>query len=77
MRFADSYEGTEGAESTKVTAGNRALTLVSAEILPAFQDFWSIRNSVAHGRALEVSDASVLSLVSLGTELLKVVSARK
>jgi hypothetical protein len=48
--------------------------LFPEEVLPAFRDFWNIRNRVAHGEAFEVSNASIVSLISLGTELLKLVS---
>jgi hypothetical protein len=44
------------------------------ELLPAFQDFWTVRNRVAHGVAFDVDDAYILSLVSLGTQLLRIAS---
>ena len=47
------------------------------EVLPAFREFWTIRNRVAHGDAVDVSNSTILSLVSLGTDLLKVLSATK
>jgi len=43
-------------------------------ILPAFNDFSRIRNEIAHNAAFEVSNSSLLSMISLGTELLKAVS---
>jgi hypothetical protein len=47
------------------------------EFLPAFRDFWAVRNQVAHGAAFDVDDAYILSLVSLGTQLLKIASSVK
>lgn len=47
------------------------------EFLPAFSDFWNVRNQVAHGRAFDVDDTYILSLISLGTQLLRMVSTVK
>jgi hypothetical protein len=44
------------------------------ELLPAFRDFWHVRSRVAHGHGFEVPDSTVLSLGSLGLELLQAVS---
>jgi hypothetical protein len=44
------------------------------DFFPAFRDFWSVRNRVAHGAAFDIDDAYILSLVSLGTELLRIAS---
>lgn len=44
------------------------------DFLPAFRDFLRVRNSVAHGAAFDVDDSYILSLVSLGTELLRIAS---
>jgi hypothetical protein len=46
------------------------------DFLPAFRDFWGVRNRVAHGAAFDVDDSYILSLVSLGTDLLKIASTR-
>ena len=48
--------------------------LFPPEFLSAFRDFWAVRNRVAHGSAFDVDDAYILSLISLGTQLLKIVS---
>lgn len=53
------------------------LGIFPQEFLPAFRDFWSVRNSVAHGKAFNVEDAYILSLISLGTDLLKIASTSK
>jgi hypothetical protein len=45
-----------------------------AQVIKPFQEFWELRNRVAHGQAFEVDDALVLSLVSVGLEVLKLVS---
>ena len=47
------------------------------ELMPAFRDFWTVRNRVAHGEAFEVESSNLFSLISLGTELLKMVSVKK
>lgn len=47
------------------------------DFLPAFRDFASVRNRVAHGDYLDADDAYIISIVSLGTELLKVASTQK
>lgn len=44
------------------------------EFLNAFRDFWVVRNQVIHSTVFNVSSAYLLSLVSLGTELLKALS---
>lgn len=48
--------------------------LFPQEFLPAFRDFWAVRNRVAHGAAFDVDDTYILSLISLGTQLLKLLS---
>lgn len=49
----------------------------SDEVVHAFRDFWNVRNRVAHAEAFDVDDKTILSLISLGTELLKVISTEK
>ncbi len=44
------------------------------EFLTAFRDFWNVRNRVAHGAAFDVDDDYILSLIDLGTRLLKIAS---
>lgn len=44
------------------------------ELLPSFRDFWVMRNKVVHGQAFEVEDSVILSLISLGNEILKLIS---
>ena len=72
-----------------ITSSNRYMPLSQAiqkgidegifppEILPAFRDFWNVRNRVAHAEAFDVDDRTILSLISIGTELLKVISTEK
>lgn len=43
-------------------------------VLKSYQYFTDIRNRVAHGLAFDVPDSIILSIISLGTELLKVLS---
>jgi len=45
------------------------------ETLSAFRDFSTVRNRVAHGAAFDIDDSYILSIISLGTQLLNVVSA--
>jgi hypothetical protein len=45
------------------------------EFLSAFRDFWTVRNKVAHGAAFDVDDSYILSLISLGTELLQALTS--
>lgn len=42
---------------------------------PAMQDFWQARNAIAHGRAFDVPNSTLFSLISLGAQLLRAVSA--
>jgi ribosome-associated translation inhibitor RaiA len=44
------------------------------ELLPSFRDFWAVRNRVVHGEAFEVEDSVIFSLISLGIEILKLLS---
>ena len=44
------------------------------DFLAAFRDFAAVRNRVAHGQAFDVDRSVVLSVISLGTELLKIAS---
>ncbi len=44
------------------------------EISRPFQEFWSIRNRVAHGMAFDVDPNLVMSLTSVGLEVLRLVS---
>jgi hypothetical protein len=51
--------------------------IFTREFASAFRDFWTVRNRIAHGEAFDVNDNTILSLISLGTELLKVISTEK
>jgi hypothetical protein len=44
------------------------------EFYPAFRDFVAVRNRVAHGEAFDVDDNLIYSLISLGSQLLRIVS---
>ena len=79
----------ERARESGLLEGGRPLPLVRLleagierqvfpkSILPAFRDFWAVRNKVAHGMQFDVSEQSVLSLISLGSELLRALSAER
>jgi len=45
--------------------------LLSEAFQPAIRDFSNIRNRVAHGKGFDVDDGAILSIISLGAELLK------
>jgi len=59
---------------------SRAMTLgiengvFPEEVLEPFREFWELRNRVVHGQAFDVEPTVVQSLVSLGLEVLKLVS---
>lgn len=44
------------------------------EVMEPFREFWELRNRIAHGKAFEVESNVVQSLVSIGLEVLKLVS---
>ena len=66
------YATASQAVETGVKAG-----IFTREFSSAFRDFWTVRNRIVHGEAFEVNDNTILSLISLGTELLKVISNEK
>jgi len=43
--------------------------VISKEIYPLFDDFWMIRNKVAHGRAYELSSSRLYEVADLGIKL--------
>lgn len=51
--------------------------LFPPELLAPVQEFTDVRNQVAHGRGRLVDDSTILDLISLGTELLKLLSAER
>jgi hypothetical protein len=51
--------------------------LFPEELRPAFDDFTEVRNQVAHGKAFHVEDSTILSLISMGTEILRIVSVER
>ena len=53
------------------------LGLFPPTALSAYNDFREIRNKIAHDYAFQVANATILSLISLGSELLKLLSAEK
>jgi hypothetical protein len=56
-----------------VEAGVKA-GLFPAALLPACQQFWRLRNHVVHQGALHAEPGTILALVSLGTELFKLLT---
>lgn len=76
-------------EKAKVITGNQYISLPKAvklgtkegvfshQTYSAFLDFYMIRNKVAHGEAFQVNESSVLSLISIGVELLRLLSAEE
>lgn len=47
------------------------------ELVSVYRDFLTVRNKVAHDAAFDVDDSTILALVSIGIELLKVFSTKK
>jgi hypothetical protein len=47
------------------------------EILAPFNEFWSIRNEVAHAMAFGVDTSLIMSLISVGLQLLKLISVEE
>ena len=45
--------------------------------LSAYRDFQSLRNRIAHDYTFQVDNATILSLISLGSDLLKLLSSKK
>ena len=45
-------------------------------VVPALKDFWAARNDVAHGRGFDVADQTLYSLISIGLQLYKALTAR-
>ncbi len=76
-------ESVEAPEHRRYMPLRRAVELgVEAGVLPrgalpAFQDFWAMRNRIVHDFAFDVPDSTVLSLISLGTELLKMLATTR
>ncbi len=72
IQLSKRYTPASEAVSVGVKAG-----IFPPELLPAFRDFWSVRNRVAHAEGFDVPDSTIFSLISLGIELLKFVSTDK
>ena len=68
LQSTTNYALSRQAIDNAVTAG-----LIPEETVSAFRDFIEVRNKVAHGAAFDVDEATILSLVSIGIELLKIV----
>lgn len=47
------------------------------EVYTPFKDFTTIRNKIAHGKDLDVTDATIYSLLDVGTDILEILSAKK
>jgi hypothetical protein len=45
--------------------------VIDPRIVPLFQDFWSIRNSVVHGHHFELSEGKLYELVEFGLRILR------
>ncbi len=50
---------------------------IPQETASALRDFLSVKNKVAHAAVFDVDEATVLALVSIGIELLKIIAAKK
>ena len=72
--------GVKGADSMislpKLVERAVAQGVYGDSILPALEDFWAARNDVAHGRGFDVADQTLFSLISIGLQLYKALTAR-
>jgi hypothetical protein len=59
-----------------VEAGVKA-GLFPAELLPVCQQFWHMRNQVAHQEVFQAETGTMLALLSLGTELFKLLTTEQ
>jgi uncharacterized protein YutE (UPF0331/DUF86 family) len=50
---------------------------IPQETASALRDFLAVRNKVAHAAVFDVDEATILALVSIGIELLKIIAAKK
>lgn len=46
-------------------------------VLSAYKDFMGLRNKIAHDYSFQVDNATILSLISLGTNLLRILSSEQ
>ena len=51
--------------------------VITPEVVPIFQDFWTIRNQVVHGHHFELSTGKLYELVELGVRILRLLSMTK
>lgn len=47
------------------------------QTISIFKDFWFVRNKVAHGQAFDFDEDTILSLISVGTDILELISIEK
>jgi hypothetical protein len=50
---------------------------IPQETASAFRDFLAVKNKVAHAAVFDVDEATILALVSMGIDLLKIIAAKK
>jgi hypothetical protein len=50
---------------------------IPQETASALRDFLAVKNKVAHAAAFDVDEATILALVSMGIDLLKIIAAKK
>lgn len=48
-----------------------------SQLLHIFKEFWIVRNKVTHGQATEISDDTILSLIAVGADILRLISVEK
>ncbi len=76
LRAADMKEANSMMPLPKLVERGVQHGVYPQSILPALKDFWAARNDVAHGRAFDVSDQTLYSLISIGAQLLTALTAR-
>lgn len=47
------------------------------QTISIFKEFWFVRNKVAHGQAFDFDEDTILSLISVGTDILELISIEK
>lgn len=84
MRFEEAHmDITSGTIIPRFPPTSRAIDigvqqgLFPPTALSAYKDFQGLRNKIAHDYTFQVDNATILSLISLGSELLKLLSAKK
>ncbi len=77
LQEAGLQQDTDYVSSRRATDLAMKANLFPEDTISAFQDFFTVRNRVAHSAAFDVDESTILTLVSIGIELLKLVATKK